>query len=63
MMGYHNINGVDSWTIDYGWKTIKQFVYEKTGNSLGGLNLDLYNAKERAMFEYACTVAFNYYDL
>lgn len=63
MIGYMDIEGVDSWTIDYAWKTIQQFIHEKTGKNLGRLNLNLYNAKEKAMFEYACTIAFNYYDL
>lgn len=63
-MGYVDIHGVDSWSIDYAWTTIRQYVHEKTGKQIKTkLNLNLNNAKERAMFEQACTIAFHYYDL
>jgi hypothetical protein len=62
MMGYHNIEGVDSWTIEYAIKTILMYIEEKKGIKIKKIK-DLRNDTELAMFEKACTVAFNYYDL
>ena len=62
MIGYREIDGVDSWCIEYAIRTIRQYILEKTGKDIIGIN-DLRSDKELAQFNKACTVAFHHFDL